>query len=60
MAKVKSKTKLAFQAVSHCSAESARDNITNKISEFMPLNFVGRCDGIECDGPCYLRELGEN
>ena len=59
MSKVKNKTKVAFQAVSQCNTESDRDILTKKISEFMIVTYVGKCDGIESIGDCHKCELGE-
>ena len=58
MEKYKKKTKLAFQAVSHCNVESGRNDLTIKLRELMPLDVVGRCHGIaKCPDQCYMTEI---
>uniref|UniRef100_A0A915MF15 Fucosyltransferase n=1 Tax=Meloidogyne javanica TaxID=6303 RepID=A0A915MF15_MELJA len=54
---VKGKTKLAFQAVSHCNAESDRDLLTKKIKEYIEVDVVGHCNGVGCNGDCKNREM---
>ncbi|KAL3070437.1 hypothetical protein niasHT_032227 [Heterodera trifolii] len=52
--KVRRKTKLAFQVVSHCDAESGRDLLTKRLSELMPVDLAGPCYKVPCDEPnCY-------
>jgi len=43
---VKGKTKLAFQAVSHCNAESGRDLLIKKMKEYIDVDVVGHCNGV--------------
>ncbi|CAK5080062.1 unnamed protein product [Meloidogyne enterolobii] len=55
LATVKNKTKLAFQAISHCNSESGRDLISKKLQKLMDLEVVGVCYGLEVVGVCYGR-----
>ena len=55
---MKRKTKLAFQAVSHCNAESGRDDLTKKLRELIKIDVGGKCFGVKCYQDCYDRGLG--
>ena len=59
MAKVKRKTKLAFQAVNHCNAKSDRDVVTKLIRKLIPLEIIGDCFGRYANDEIYKRGLGE-
>ena len=59
MAKAERKTKLAFQAVNHCNAESDRDVLTKLIRKLIPLEIIGNCFGRYANDEIYKRELGE-
>uniref|UniRef100_A0A914LL52 Fucosyltransferase n=1 Tax=Meloidogyne incognita TaxID=6306 RepID=A0A914LL52_MELIC len=57
LAKVMNKTKLAFQAISHCNANSSRDPITKRLQELIGLDVVGECYGGRCSSDCYKRNM---
>lgn len=58
MAKVKRKTKFAYQAVSHCRADSGRDYLTKKIRELIQMDVSGKCFGVKCSPECHFSGLG--
>ncbi|KAI3411007.1 hypothetical protein GPALN_003091 [Globodera pallida] len=55
--KVKNKTKLAFQAVSHCSVNSGRDFLTKALQGMLNLDLYGGCGGRSCATNCYNRQM---
>nr|CAD2198691.1 unnamed protein product [Meloidogyne enterolobii] len=60
LATVKNKTKLAFQAISHCNSESGRDLISRKLQKLIGLEVVGVCYGRRgCNDECYNSNLGK-
>jgi len=59
LAKALNKTKLAFQAISHCNANSSRDPITKRLQKLIGLDVVDECYGGRCSSDCYKRNMGE-
>uniref|UniRef100_A0A914HLP9 Fucosyltransferase n=1 Tax=Globodera rostochiensis TaxID=31243 RepID=A0A914HLP9_GLORO len=54
---VRNKRKLAFQAVSHCVADSGRDFLTKALQGMLNLDLYGGCGGRSCDSNCYNTEM---
>ena len=65
MERIENKTDFAYQAVSHCNAESERDYLSLTLRQLMPLTLAGRCfnDTKWFNNPNWdyqKKELGEN
>ncbi|CAK5077803.1 unnamed protein product [Meloidogyne enterolobii] len=58
VARVKNKTRLAFQAISHCNATSGRDLISKRLQKLIGLEVVGICFRRGCNDECYNRNIG--
>ncbi|KAI3410364.1 hypothetical protein GPALN_004465 [Globodera pallida] len=55
--KVKNKTKLAVQVVSHCDVNSGRDLLTKTLQGMLNFDLYGSCGGRSCDANCYQSEM---
>uniref|UniRef100_A0A914IBR2 Fucosyltransferase n=1 Tax=Globodera rostochiensis TaxID=31243 RepID=A0A914IBR2_GLORO len=55
--KVRNKTKLALQVVSHCVVDSGSGFLTKALQGMLNLDLFGSCGGRSCDTNCYNSEM---